>query len=233
MKTTLTWLLAGAAVTLCAGVALAADPPKPAAKDAAAKTERREVHIYRLDGEERIVIDKDGEHREFFRNDGSPRRFEMSRGPDGERTIIFRDGGGRAENLRNLLQLRPEQEPALKAFLDASAQGRHADHMVRFERGADSRTTTERLAEMEQQMAEQQASMRRRIDATRAFYNQLDARQKKAFDAMPMLMMVGPGMGPMIMPISHRYMDLPRMPPIPPIPPVPPVPPVPPQDDDF
>jgi hypothetical protein len=226
MKTTLTWLLAGAAVTLCAGVALAAD--KPAAKDAP-KTERREVHIYRQNGEERIVIDKDGEHHEFYRNDGDPRRFEMSRGPDGERTIIIREGGGRSEHLKALLQLRPEQEPALKAFLEATQPDRSHDHMVRFDRGTDARTTSERLSEMESKMAEQQAAMRKRIDATRAFYNQLDDKQRKAFDAMPMLMMVGPGMGPMMLPgpipIVHR------IPPAPPIPPVPPVPPAPPHDD--
>jgi hypothetical protein len=141
--------------------------------------------------------------------------------------------------MKALLQLRPDQEPALKAFLDASQpEHRGGDHMVRFDRGGDARTTTERLSEMEQRMAEQQAGMKKRIDATRAFYAQLDEKQRKAFDAMPMLMMVGPGMGPMMMPgpmpIMHRLPPMPPMPPerferfdapVPPAPPTPPRPP--------
>ena len=227
MKTTISWLLAGAAITLFAGAAIAADT-KDKAKDAAPKTETREVRIYRQNGEERIVITKDGETHEFVGKGGdNVRRFEMHRGPDGDRTImIHEDGMGRAEHMKALLQLRTEQEPALKAFLDATQPDhRGGDHMVRFERGSDSRTTSERLAEMETRMAEQQASMKRRIEATRAFYNQLDDKQKKAFDAMPMLMMVGPGMGPMMpgpIPIMHRMPPMPAMPPMPPEPPQPP-----------
>lgn len=77
-------------------------------------------------------------------------------------------------------------------------------------------------------MVEQQAAMKKRIDATRAFYSQLDARQRKAFDAMPMMMMAGPNFGPMmmpaVMPLAHR-MPLPPPRPAPPVPPAPPSPP--------
>ena len=76
-------------------------------------------------------------------------------------------------------------------------------------------------------MAEQQAAMKKRIDATRAFYGQLDEKQRKVFDAMPMLMMAGPGFGPMLLPIAHRAHFPPEkfQHPLPPEPPAPPRPP--------
>jgi hypothetical protein len=64
-------------------------------------------------------------------------------------------------------------------------------------------------------MAKRQAEMRQRIAATRAFYDQLDARQKKVFDAMPMLMLARPGHGPMPMRIVHRMGPPPESPPRP------------------
>lgn len=129
---------------------------------------------------------------------------------------------GRMDHLSDILQLRPDQEPALKAFLEATHddRGRH-DHMVKFDRDA-RRTTLERLDDMQARMAEQQAEANRRIAAIKAFYGQLDAKQKAAFDAMPMLMMVGPSMGPMVIP--HRIAAAHDMPP-PPAPPEPPRPP--------
>jgi hypothetical protein len=131
--------------------------------------------------------------------------------------FVFR-GGDREDHLRTMLQLRPSQEPALKTYLEAVGKGAwRTDSMVRFDKRSGAATTTERLAEMEAKMAEQQAAMRRRIDATKAFYAQLDDKQRKVFDSMPMLMFAGPGFGPMLLPVMT--------PPIPPVPPVPPVPP--------
>jgi len=183
MSKTMTWLLAGAAFALTAGVAVAQDAAREAEQDAAKaepRVERRELRIERGD-----------RHRHHDHD-----------------VIVMRHGGrDRAEHLRTLLQLRPNQEGALKAFLDATARehGPARDHFVRFERGSDSRTTTERLAEMEARLAEQQAATRKRIDATRAFYAQLDDKQRKVFDTMPMLMMAGPGFGPTLLPIGHRF----------------------------
>jgi len=98
--------------------------------------------------------------------------------------------------------------------------------MVRFDRGSDERTTLQRLDEMQARAAEQKTDMDRKVAAIRTFYAQLDPKQRKAFDAMPMLMMVGPNIGPMMipgpMPIHFRE-------PLPPLPPVPPVPPAPPR----
>lgn len=137
-----------------------------------------------------------------------------------------------AQHLKNILQLRPSQEAALAAYLAAmqpTARGVRMDAS-----GADARpkTTPERLARMEQRLAEREAAQRGRIEATRRFYAQLDAGQKKAFDELPLMM--GPMMGDMpmrAMQIMHR---LPRgefpggfrhempMPPAPPAPPAPP-----------
>lgn len=198
MSKTLIRLLAGAALTLGAAPALAAAPDaQQQAKDdasAAAKpgtqVERREVRIYR------------GE-----------------RAPGGGPMVMR--GHDRAEHLKALLQLRPEQDAALTAFLDATkAQPGGWDPMARFHGDADSRTAPERLAEMEARLDAQQAAMRRRIEATKAFYAQLDAPQKKAFDALPLFMMAGPGIGPMLIPIhgagpSWRHGDRFERPPAP------------------
>src|SRR6185369_6036873 len=69
MTKTLTWLLAGAALTLTAGAALAADPQddartaaRQAAEDARSAEGRREHHemrVYRHDGDD-ITVVRDG-----------------------------------------------------------------------------------------------------------------------------------------------------------------------------
>jgi len=198
MSKPMTWLLAGAALILTTGAALAQTEQtarREAAEDTAAaaksearpdRPERREMRIYRQ-----------GDGRTAFRGD-------------------------RPDYLSDILQLRPDQEPALKAFLEATRNdGGHRDHMVKFDRD-NERTTLQRLDDMQARMAEQQAEANRRIAAIKTFYGQLDAKQKKAFDAMPMLMMVGPSMGPMVIP--HRIPIAHAMP-EPPEPPEPPRPP--------
>jgi hypothetical protein len=154
-----------------------------------------------------------------------------------ERTVVIRRGGehgreelGRhkAEHLRNILQLRPNQEAALTAYLAAS-QPDHA-RMMRMDGEGPARTTPERLARMEQRLVEHQTQMKARLDATRRFYDQLDPAQKRAFDELP-LMMGGPMDMPMhAMKIRHRLEPLPPMPPMHgvPMPPAPPEPPAPP-----
>jgi hypothetical protein len=128
-----------------------------------------------------------------------------------------------SEHLRNALQLRPNQEAALAAYVGAM----HPQHNVMVLHSDDHdgpKTTPQRLAEMEKMLAEHDARMKAHIDATRAFYNQLDAGQKKAFDEMG-------GDGHMGMIQNVRFIHpMPGMPPMPPFPhmPVPPVPPTPP-----
>jgi len=136
---------------------------------------------------------------------------------------VYRQGDSvrytsRSDHLSDILQLRPDQQPALKAFLEATRRdGDHRDHMVKFERD-NERTTLQRLDDMQARMAEQQAETGRRIAAIKTFYAQLDAKQQKAFDAMPMLMFSGPAFGPMLIPVGH-HMPMPPEPPEPPPPP--------------
>jgi hypothetical protein len=97
----------------------------------------------------------------------------------------------RAGRLRDLLQLRPAQEPALQSFvaaLDSAHQGMMGDMEMS---GPMPRTTPERLSRMQQMMARRQAAATTAMDAVRKFYDQLDAGQKRAFDALPMMMMHG------------------------------------------
>lgn len=176
----LTWLAAGAALTTYAAAGGAmAAQPKPKAEP---KPWTREL----------------------------PRGSIIIGGADGEnRVFIMRHGGDRAERLSILLQIRPEQEPALKAYLDA-LKPRHPE--ARVERAHDAEgSTPERLARMEALLAEQQAAGKARIEATRAFYDQLEVRQKKVFDEMPAMFM-GHGFAPLPMgrtPVMHQ-MPMPR-----------------------
>lgn len=197
MKTPMIWLLAGAAaVTLCAGatVAIAADPADPAA-------------IIRQAREDARSVQADGH-----------------RGHRGHDYGALAHQGRREETVSRLLQLRPEQRPALQAFLEATRphHGHGRDHMVRFEHHADDRTTLQRLDDMQARAAEHKAETDRKVAAIKTFYGQLDAKQKQAFDAMPMLMMVGRMGGPMMihrpMPAAHRAPTAPAAPPLPPEP---------------
>lgn len=102
----------------------------------------------------------------------------------------------RAERLRATLQLRPDQEGALKAFLDASRPaGGMGQRMARPRQapGAQApgaRTAPQRIEQARKAMAERQARFERTAEATLKFYGQLSPAQQKAFDAQR-----GPGMG--------------------------------------
>lgn len=88
----------------------------------------------------------------------------------------------RAEHLRAALQLRPDQEPALRAFLDT---GRPAQRPARADRAAMANMTTpQRLDAQRARMTERLARFDQRIAATKRFYAQLNPAQQKAFDAM-------------------------------------------------
>ena len=95
----------------------------------------------------------------------------------------------------------------------------------------DAKTTPQRLAEMEAQLAQHTAAMHTRIEATKRFYDQLEPSQKKVFDELPMLM-IGP-MGPMKVMVNmdgrHEFSADRLMPPIPPAPPASPRTPPPPR----
>ena len=96
----------------------------------------------------------------------------------------------RAEHLRAALQLRPDQEPALKAFLDAS---KPAARPARGDRAAMAQMSTpQRLDAQRARMTERLARFDQRAAATKKFYAQLSPSQQKAFDTLAPR---GPGKG--------------------------------------
>lgn len=107
-------------------------------------------------------------------------------GPHGETRVYAMKnfGADRADKLRTLLQIRPEQEPALAAYLDALNPPRTRRSVVK-----SGETTLTRLDAMEKLLDADREAGKARIAATRTFYAALDARQKKVFDEMPNLVM--------------------------------------------
>jgi protein CpxP len=99
-----------------------------------------------------------------------------------------------AQMLRDVLQLRPDQEGALSALMDSMkppegmrdrmGHGPMGDHDAGL-------TTPQRLDRMLAHMDERRGMMVRRIEAVKRFYGQLSPSQQKAFDALP----PGHGMG--------------------------------------
>ncbi len=151
----------------------------------------------------------------------------LERGERGERhehrAIVIRRDDERpdqAEHLRAILQLKPAQEPALTAYLEAMHPQGDRDRMTKMRGEGRPKTTPEKLALMETRMNEHQAAMKTRIAATKRFYDQLDPAQKRAFDELP-LMMGGPSM-PMMGGMKIMHHPHPPMPPMPPQPPSPP-----------
>lgn len=91
----------------------------------------------------------------------------------------------RGQHLRDTLQLTPNQEPALTAFVSAMAPPADRPEKMRAAWGQRATMTTpERLDRMKARMADHQARFARRADATMRFYSELSPSQKKAFDAM-------------------------------------------------
>lgn len=99
----------------------------------------------------------------------------------------------RAQDLRTILRLRPDQEPALTAFLQ-SHEPPGGGSMGRPQRRGppdQAMTTPQRLDEMARREAEHDALRQRRTDALRAFYAALGPDQRQVFDALQR--MDGPG----------------------------------------
>jgi len=91
----------------------------------------------------------------------------------------------RAEHLRAALQLRPEQDAALRAFVAAQRPPEGFRERRRGERPAMAQATTpQKLERARARMAERQAAFDRRAQATLRFYAQLSPSQQKAFDAL-------------------------------------------------
>ena len=144
---------------------------------------------------------------------GPPPMMDGSGGPGGPMMMRHHrlDPEARAQHLRDVLQLRADQDGALKAYLaaieprDWRKDGQKKDLV---EGPPKTLTTPERL----DRETEHLARARARIDATRAFYAALSPSQKKAFDALgPM----GGGHGPMMRRVEFHHLkggpDSPRM----------------------
>jgi hypothetical protein len=101
----------------------------------------------------------------------------------------------RAQRLRDILQLRPDQDGALKAYLDATTMKIEIKRDVVIKDKADKKdgdkkewvehappTTLERL----DHMSKAADMMKKRAEATRAFYLALTPAQQKTFDILGM-----------------------------------------------
>ncbi|KQV62094.1 MULTISPECIES: Spy/CpxP family protein refolding chaperone [unclassified Caulobacter] len=177
MRKTLTRLaLAGAAVTvLAAGTAMAQVPPAPPPPPAPPAPPM------------------------------PPMEALMAMGP-GMGDMMFMHHGlradpeKRAQRLRDVLQLRPDQDPALKAYVEATAPKMmiHKEQISKDKAdkpGFDNKdgdkmewgeakppTTLERL----DRMTKAADAMKARAEATRAFYTALTPSQQKTFDVLGM-----------------------------------------------
>ncbi|HEV2532684.1 Spy/CpxP family protein refolding chaperone [Phenylobacterium sp.] len=94
-----------------------------------------------------------------------------------------------AQHLRDALQLRPDQEPALRALVAAmQPPAGEREHMRKDHEEGAGLSTPQRLDRMAARIAEHEARFRQHADAVKRFYAQLSPAQQKAFDAMPMKM---------------------------------------------
>lgn len=92
-----------------------------------------------------------------------------------------------AQHLRDTLQLRPDQEPALRALIAASQRpAGEREHMGKDRGDEHGLSTPQRLDRMEARMAERTEHFRAHAAAMKRFYAQLSPTQQKALDSMPM-----------------------------------------------
>lgn len=106
-------------------------------------------------------------------------------GPEWRRPDPAKMAEEHAERLRAVLQLRPEQEPALRALVEAMKPPPGEMERRRGERGEMRELATpQRLDRMQARMSEHQAQFARRADAVKRFYAQLSPAQQRAFDAL-------------------------------------------------
>lgn len=96
-------------------------------------------------------------------------------------------------DLKSKLNLTADQATAWQSF-EQSMQSR--DHHSRPDRAAfEKMTTPERIDQMQAMQAQRNAAMQKHAQATKTFYAQLNAEQKKVFDAQGLTAMRGMGSG--------------------------------------
>jgi hypothetical protein len=106
----------------------------------------------------------------------------------------------RAQDLRTILRLRPDQEAALTAYLASHKRpdkgpGEHHGPGQAGGQASGPMTTTQRLDMMARRESEHAAMQQRHAEALRAFYGALSPEQKQVFDALQRLHGGGRGMG--------------------------------------
>ena len=103
----------------------------------------------------------------------------------------------REQRLHDVLQIRPDQETAFHAYLTAVTPPRREGEGPRGagrerdgrDREKPAMTTPERLDRVAARQAEHEKRFAQVASATKAFYGALNPEQRKAFDAMPTMMM--------------------------------------------
>lgn len=106
--------------------------------------------------------------------------------------------------LKSKLNLSADQESAWQSF-EQSMQA--PDHKLRPDRVAfEKMTTPERINQMQAMKAQRDVTMQKHAQATKTFYAQLSAEQKKVFDAQSLAAMAGMrGMGSGMHPMRHGH----------------------------
>lgn len=97
------------------------------------------------------------------------------------------DPAAHAQHLRDVLQLRPDQDAALKTYLAATDPKAMMESMKPDGMGGpmkEAMTTPERLDRQAAHMAQMAAAFQTRAAATKTFYAALTPSQRKAFDAL-------------------------------------------------
>lgn len=112
---------------------------------------------------------------------------------EGKHAMQHKAGGDFAERraerldaLKTQLKLAPKQEAAWTAFVDAGKPAMTPEQrQARRESMRESMkglTTPERMEKMQAMAGERQAQMRKRTQAVKVFYAQLDPQQRQTFD---------------------------------------------------
>jgi protein CpxP len=102
-----------------------------------------------------------------------------------------------AEHLATVLQLRPEQQPALQAYVAALTPPPRPEGRMDADGAPQVMTTPERLDRMLAHLDRLHARLAEVAQATRTFYAQLSPPQQRAFDVLAPMMMRHMGHGGM------------------------------------
>lgn len=131
---------------------------------------------------------------------------DMHHGPPPE--MIARMPAREADDMVLLLKLRPDQRPALTAFLRSMAPPEPPRDDPRPGPDAAPAGFAQHLDRMTQDAARRAAEEAGRITAARSFYDALDPTQRQAFEALMRLRQgPGPGRGPGRGPGPHGPMQ--------------------------